>query len=72
MASTLLTHATTADTMPWPERPGGDWFVACPTCGWTEVGTYGGVLITEEYALIRAHRKGTEHETRMNGKVAGT
>ena len=72
VASTLLTHATTADTQPNRDAPGGVWMVGCETCGWTQVGKYGGIILTEETALATAHSRGTFHETRMNGKVAGT
>ena len=73
MASTLLTHATTADTQPKQDGSlGGVWLVGCETCGWIQVGHYSGIIITEETALATAHSRGTFHETRMNGKVAGT
>lgn len=72
MASTLLTHATTADTQPNRDAPGGVWMVGCETCGWAEVGRYGGILISEPLALRVAHDRGTGHEKAMNGKVAGT
>lgn len=75
--STLLMHATTADTQPKdaasPIHPrGGVWMVGCETCGWTKVGCYSGIVINEERALAMAHRAGTAHEEAMNGKVEGS
>ena len=73
MASTLLTHATTADTQPKQAGVlGGVWMVGCETCGWTKVGSYSGIIMDEPRALAMAHRAGTAHENAMNGKVAGT
>lgn len=73
MASTLLTHATTADTQPKQDGVlGGVWMVGCETCGWTKVGSYSGILVDEPKALRLAHMAGTRHENFMNGRVAGT
>ena len=69
MESTLVLHATTADTQPKQDGPGGVWMVGCETCGWTKVGPYSGILIDEPKALRYAHRAGTAHEAAMNGKV---
>lgn len=62
-------HATTADTQPNQNGPGGVWMVGCETCGWTKVGSYSGILIDEPLGLRHAHRAGTAHEAAMNGRV---
>lgn len=67
----LLLHATTADTQPKQDGPGGVWMVGCETCGWTQVGHYSGIMVDEVRALRYAHLAGTRHEDAMNGKRAG-
>lgn len=64
---TQLLHATDTDTEPDTDGPGGYWVVMCHKCGWTRAGRYGGILLSQAYALSIGHRLGTKHEEAMNG-----
>lgn len=65
-----VAHATSADTLPNADKPGGHWFVAC-ICGWERSGTYARTNeVAEAVSLRLANLVGEQHEKNPEREVA--